>query len=63
LEVVNTNNQGVVHWLCWSGPLEIKFAWSGPWTETSLTPLLYSEKERLFRTTLVVWKNATIYQL
>jgi len=39
LEVVNTYKQGVTKWLHWSGPLEIKFAWSGPWTETSLTPL------------------------
>jgi len=35
LEVVNTY-QGVMQWLHWSSPLEIKFAWSGPWTETSL---------------------------
>jgi len=40
LEVVITYNQDVVQWLHWSGPLEIKFAWSGPWTETSLTPLI-----------------------
>jgi len=39
LEVVNTYNQGDIQWLHWSGPLEIKFAWSGPWTEASLTPL------------------------
>ena len=42
MEVVNTHNKGVIQWLYWSGPLEIKFAWSGPWTETSLTPLVYS---------------------
>jgi len=41
LEVVNTYNQGVIQWLHWSGPLEIKFAWIGPWTETSLTLLFY----------------------
>ena len=35
-------NQGVIQWLHWSGPLEIKLAWSGPWTSTSLTPLLYA---------------------
>jgi len=39
LEVVIIYNQGVVQWLHWSGPLEIKFARSGPWAETSLTPL------------------------
>jgi len=39
LEVVITYNQGVVQWLHWSGPLEFKFTWSGPWTETSLIPL------------------------
>jgi len=42
LEVVITYNHGVLHWLRWSGPLEIKFAWTGPWTETSLTPLAYT---------------------
>jgi len=31
--VVITYNQGALHW---SGPLEIKFVWSGPWTERSL---------------------------
>jgi len=36
LEVVNSYNQGVIQWLHWSSLLEIKFAWSGPWTETSL---------------------------
>jgi len=40
LEVVNTYYQGVIQWLHWYGPLEIKFAWIGPWTETSLTPLV-----------------------
>jgi len=25
--------------------LEIKYAWSGPGTETSLTPLIYSNKQ------------------
>jgi len=39
LEVVITYDQGVIQWLHWSGPLEIRVAWSGPWTETSLTPL------------------------
>jgi len=39
LEVANTYNKGVIQWLHWFGPFEIKFAWSGPWTETSLTPL------------------------
>jgi len=39
LEVVNSYNQGFIQWLHWSGPLEIKFAWIGPWTETSfVTP-------------------------
>jgi len=33
LEVVNHYNQGVIQWLHWSGPLEIKFAWIGPRTE------------------------------
>jgi len=34
LEVVNAYNQGVIQWLHWSGgPLEIKLAWSCPWTE------------------------------
>jgi len=53
LEVVNTYKgvtgvmqwfviQGVMQWLHWSGPLEIKFAWIGPWTVTSLTPLFYA---------------------
>jgi len=37
--VVITYNQGVLHRLHWPGPLEIKFVWSGPCTETSLTPL------------------------
>jgi len=36
LEVVITYNHGVLRWLRWSGPLEIKFGWSCPWTETSL---------------------------
>jgi len=36
LEVVITYNQGVMQWFHWSGALEIKYAWSGPWTETSL---------------------------
>jgi len=40
LEVVITYNQGVIQWFHWSGPLEIKYAWSGPGTETSLTALL-----------------------
>jgi len=40
LEVVITYNQGVTYWLHWSGPFEMKFAWSGPWTGTSLTSLL-----------------------
>jgi len=33
--VVITYNQGVLHRLHWSGPLEIKFVWSGPmyWNE------------------------------
>jgi len=39
LEVANTYNKGVIQWVHWSGPLEIKFAWRDPWTETSLTPL------------------------
>jgi len=39
LEVVNTYYQGVIEWLHWTHPPEIKLAWSGPWTETSLTPL------------------------
>jgi len=46
LEAVNTYNKGVKQWLHWFGPLEIKFAWSGPWTETSLTPLLYIVRDR-----------------
>jgi len=33
--VVITYNQGI-HWSHWSGPFEIKFAWSGSWTETNL---------------------------
>jgi len=33
LEVVITYNHGVLHWLRWSGPLEIKFAWTDPWTK------------------------------
>jgi len=40
LDVVITYNQGVIHWLHRSGPFEMKFAWSGPWTEMSLTPLV-----------------------
>ena len=43
LEVVNTYNQGVIQWLHWFGLLEIKFAWSVSWTETSLTPLYYTK--------------------
>jgi len=39
LEAVITYNQGVMQWLQWSGPLAIKYVWSGPRTETSLTPL------------------------
>ena len=31
-----------MQWFHWSGPLQIKYAWSGPGTETSLTPLGYS---------------------
>jgi len=33
-------NQGVIQWLHWSIPLDIKFAWIGPWSETSLTTLV-----------------------
>jgi len=29
-------NQGVMQWLHWSGPLEIRYAWSGPRSKTSL---------------------------
>jgi len=38
----HTYNQGVIQWLHWSGPLEIKFARINPWTEMSLTPLKYA---------------------
>jgi len=31
-----------MQWFHWSGPLQIKYAWNGPGTETSLTPLAYT---------------------
>jgi len=33
-------NHCVIQWLHRSGLLQIKLAWSGPCTETSLTPLI-----------------------
>jgi len=32
LQAVITNNQGVMQWFHWSGPLEIKYAWRVPGT-------------------------------
>jgi len=37
-----------MQWFHWSGPLQIKYAWSGPGTETSLTLVIYTLKPKHF---------------